>query len=210
MSLFHELLYNASGQGSVFGFPEKKLIEFLGKHSFPTKSACDLGCGDGRQALFLALNGWKVLAVDNCENGLNKLESEKVRLNLDQNINISCLDLGVLKLPKKNFDLILCINTFHEIGEKATKHILNELKPALSPGGVVYLSFFGPHKGTYLKDGCYYPPKGEVIEEFHGWEILEESSILFEHRHMIPEQQLKTCTHKHMQVHLIFRRPSTS
>ena len=206
MTSFYEQIYSKNGREFVFGLPEQKLIDFLKSHHFPQKYACDLGCGDGRQAIYLASNGWKVLTVDNSQNALNKLDVEGKRFGLDKNIDLLFTDIGVLELQEDTFALALCVRTIHEIGARATKHLLQEAKKSVKEHGIIYLAFFIPYEGTYMKKGCYYPFEADITKEFTGWEMMAQYRELSEHSHIMLDSDGQTEVHKHMLAHLFFRK----
>lgn len=205
MTTFYDQVYGGHLQGSAFGLPEQHLADFLAGHPFREKYACDVGCGDGRQSIYLASNGWHVLAVDNSSRALSRLESERQMLCLDKNIDVRCADISTLKLEETTFSLVLCVNTLHEIGQSATKHLLTEIKLS-APNGVVYLAFFVPCHGTYIKKKCYYPSEADIIKEFAEWEIVAQDKLLFEHEHITPTSKSQPQIHRHMQAHLFFQK----
>ncbi|GEM_PF-2909532 len=210
MTNFYEQIYDMHNQESVFGLPEQRLVELIANQQFSQKYACDLGCGDGRQTIYLASNGWDVVAVDNSSQALKKLEVERKRRSLEKNIHLRCENIGFLELEKDAFDLVMCINTIHEIGELATKYLLNKAKESTKEGGVVYLAFFVPYDGTYMKKACYYPFEADIINEFGEWELIAQDRVLFEHEHIILDSKGQTVVHKHMQAHLFFRKQATT
>ena len=59
-------------EGSTFGKPSKEFYELV-QTLRPGSRVLDLGCGEGRNALFLAENELDVTAVDSSEQGIRKL-----------------------------------------------------------------------------------------------------------------------------------------
>lgn len=115
--------------------PEALLIEDAA--FFKEKgSVLDLACGDGRNALFLAGNGFEVTAVDFSEAALNRLKrfAEKERLTVyTQQIDLCCEEnfdsLG-------NFDMIVC-NHYRLLSKTAM-----QLKKHLTKNGVLWINGF--------------------------------------------------------------------
>lgn len=99
-------------------------------------SVLDLACGDGRNALFLAGNGFEVTAVDFSEAALNRLKrfAEKEKLTVyTQQIDLCCEEnfdsLG-------NFDMIVC-NHYRLLSKTAM-----QLKKHLTKNGVLWINGF--------------------------------------------------------------------
>ena len=63
---FWDGLYSDRSRGTPFfvNVPDENLVEFVGANRGQTGRAIDIGCGPGRNALFLAKQGWAVDAVD--------------------------------------------------------------------------------------------------------------------------------------------------
>ena len=99
-------------------------------------SVLDLACGDGRNALFLAGNGFEVTAVDFSEAALNRMKrfAEKERLTVyTQQMDLCCEEnfdsLG-------NFDMIVC-NHYRLLSKTAM-----QLKKHLTKNGVLWINGF--------------------------------------------------------------------
>ena len=74
----------------------------------PFSFVLDLGCGEGRNSLFLAKKGFQVTSVDISKVGIRKLQnlSKKEKINLEA--TVSNID-SYLNNCKK-FDAIYCMN----------------------------------------------------------------------------------------------------
>lgn len=115
--------------------PETVLIEDAA--FFKEKgSVLDLACGDGRNALFLAGNGFEVTAVDFSEAALSRLKrfAEKEKLTVyTQQMDLCCEEnfdsLG-------NFDMIVC-NHYRLLSKTAM-----QLKKHLTKNGILWINGF--------------------------------------------------------------------
>lgn len=99
-------------------------------------SVLDLACGDGRNALFLAGNGFEVTAVDFSEAALSRLKrfADKEKLTVyTQQIDLCCEEnfdsLG-------NFDMIVC-NHYRLLSKTAM-----QVKKHLTKNGILWINGF--------------------------------------------------------------------
>jgi tellurite methyltransferase len=123
-----------------YGVPEyitgKEPVEWLKGHSGLLKgkgSALDIASGEGRNAVFVAENGYQTLAVDISTTGLEKahaLADEK-----GVSIKTQLVDLDNWKIKQNAFDLILCFNFLD-------RRIFPAIKSALKPGGLIFYETF--------------------------------------------------------------------
>ena len=99
-------------------------------------SVLDLACGDGRNALFLAGNGFEVTAVDFSEAALSRLKrfAEKERLTVYTQQMDLCCEENFDSLGK--FDMIVC-NHYRLLYKTAM-----QLKKHLTKNGILWLNGF--------------------------------------------------------------------
>ena len=99
-------------------------------------SVLDLACGDGRNALFLAGNGFEVTAVDFSEAALSRLKrfAEKERLTVYTQQMDLCCEENFDSLGK--FDMIVC-NHYRLLSKTAM-----QLKKHLTKNGILWLNGF--------------------------------------------------------------------
>lgn len=96
--------------------------------------ALDVAMGQGRNAVFLATQGWKVTGVDISDEGLRiaRDEADKRGLTLQTvNTNIDAYDFGIAK-----WDLVTMIYATANVGW------IEKIKPSLGPGGLFVVEFF--------------------------------------------------------------------
>ncbi|MBR3132971.1 MAG: methyltransferase domain-containing protein [Clostridia bacterium] len=101
----------------------KQFIEIERK----TGNAIDLGCGSGRDTVFLIKNNWNVLAIDRedtremIEKKLNKLEIERFRFSCQ---NFENVELEENDLVVSNYSIPFCSkNYFYEFWNKIVESI---------------------------------------------------------------------------------------
>jgi len=132
----------------------------------PAGRALDIACGRGRNALYLAEQGFSVTAIDVSEEALAQLTAEVARRNLP--VETRCVDLEAdPQLYADTFDLVLDFFYLH-------RPLLPSLRKAVRPGGVAVLRTFssaGHFPGGPENPDIVLRP-GELLEIFAGWEIL--------------------------------------
>lgn len=123
--------------------PSKPLLLFSELLQFGNlKNVLDLGCGPGRNAIYLAKIGCDVEAVDFSETALHKLHTFALKENVRHKICYHQRSLEE-KFIYNNcaFDLVLDSYVFcHFLDEKIKKHYLNEVWRVVKPQKFVFSS----------------------------------------------------------------------
>lgn len=107
----------------------------------PKAKILDIGCGTGRHAVRLLEKGYKLTCVDSSESMLSVLKSKTDKPE------VLLSDINKLKLPVKNYDLIILMwNTFNEIAlsEKAGESIFRKLKSWIKKNGKILINIDNP------------------------------------------------------------------
>jgi cyclopropane fatty-acyl-phospholipid synthase-like methyltransferase len=103
----------------------------------PGRHALDIACGNGRNSLFLAENGFTVDAVDISTVATSRLEGRH------PNINVICTDLDTWVIPPGRYDLIVNIKFLD-------RRLFPMIRDGLKNGGVlVFESFMDVVKDEY-------------------------------------------------------------
>jgi SAM-dependent methyltransferase len=129
--------------------------------------AADLAAGAGREAVFLAINGFDVEAWDSDAEALDRARALAARNGVTLRTVIADLEAEASPLPESAFDLVTCFRFLH-------RPILPMIALALAPGGtLVYETYrlgqerFGkPRRPRFLLE------PGELTRAFAGLEIL--------------------------------------
>ncbi|MDR4506868.1 MAG: class I SAM-dependent methyltransferase [Candidatus Brocadiaceae bacterium] len=134
----------------IFG---KEPADFLRDHIdiLPKGRALDIAAGEGRNAVFLAENGFDVDAYDISEVALKKAEE----LADEKNVKIHTVvaDLESCQLPKNTYNVITCFYYLQH-------NLIQQIKEALRPGGIIIYETYtvdnlerglpGPRNKNYL------------------------------------------------------------
>ncbi|MDP2723105.1 MAG: class I SAM-dependent methyltransferase [Bacteroidales bacterium] len=128
---YWEQYYN---QHRLPGKPSPFAEEII-NHLLPHDSLLELGCGNGRDAIFFADHKIQVTGIDQAINEIDFLN----RNYANDNLRFICDDFT--KITKLNglFDSIYSRFTFHAISLQQENHVLQWIKENLKSGGLFFL-----------------------------------------------------------------------
>lgn len=110
----------------------RKIYSFLEFEEI--KNILDLGCGKGRDSLFLAARGYNVTALDISETALEHIKS------INPKIQTVCSDISKYKFPKKKFDLVLANLSLHYWDDRILKRLVKDVFNSLTDDGLFCIS----------------------------------------------------------------------
>jgi len=146
----------------MFGRPYKELQDYFNSYRLKG-NVLGLGCGQGRDSIFLASSRYKVTAVDNSETGVSQMikKSEKSGIKLEGIVE----DIFKLKLDKK-FNVILFDMILHSFDEQQQIKLLKKYSHYLGKNGIFCIVFPDDLSTDYfinlLKDSSF---KWKLIKE---------------------------------------------
>lgn len=159
---------------STMGGPSVELYEILPALP-PNARVVDLGCGEGRNALYLAKKGCEVTALDQSESAIKKLK--KGAKALDVKVNTLVMDLNDFE-PTGKYDLVIAHGALHFLEVNKWRELLCKLKECTKVGGFNSFSVFIPtEKYEFPKElkACGTKESFKVgdLKQFYGdWQIL--------------------------------------
>lgn len=180
--------------------PNKTIVEF--EHLFRKDGVVlDVGCGDGKNALYLAERGFENIdAFDISEAAIEKLK--KLSAEKEANINAAVKQLQEFEFTRQ-YDLVMSFGVYHFVEKDVWKNFIMKAKEHTSVGGIHIVQLFNdniapspdiaPFAVGMAKDG-------EIKELYEDWEILQFLSYEFEEKH--PGVPL----HKHASNKLVARK----
>ena len=133
--------------------PDENLVHYFEKEMiFPSK-VLELGCGAGRNAIYLAKKGCSVVGVDLSENAL---EWAKKRISEeDVNVELVCANIFDLDFQQESFDFIYDSGCFHHIAPHRRVSYIEIINRLLKQDGYFALCSFeenGTYGGSALTD----------------------------------------------------------
>jgi tellurite methyltransferase len=99
----------------------------------------DVGCGEGRNAVFFARNGYRVTAFDSSPVGVEK--AERAAADLGLSLEAFVADVNVYR-PSESFDVIFSTGVLHYVPRKLRTEVLAGYREATLPGGLNAFSVF--------------------------------------------------------------------
>jgi len=107
----------------------------------------DLGCGEGRYALYLARRGCRVTGIDRSATGLEKLKKAARTENLP--IVTHCQSVGDFSYAADTCDVVVAATILDHLDDPNRKRVVAGIRTALKPGGILYANVF-----TVADPGC--------------------------------------------------------
>ncbi len=121
----------------ALGPPTKAFVDFFDRLEMKQARVLDVGCGQGRDALFIARAGHRVVGVDLSPNGIRDLTQAAQREGLD--IQGQVADLNDYA-PDGSFDVVLIDRTLHMLDESERLALLARLLDHVVPNGHVLIA----------------------------------------------------------------------
>ncbi|NNE35967.1 MAG: class I SAM-dependent methyltransferase [Rhodothermales bacterium] len=144
-----------SGDEYAYGIEPNQFLESVANRIPKGKVLC-VAEGEGRNAVYLASQGYDVAAVDFSSVGLEK--SHRLASHFGVKISTHLSDLADYKFEGQSWEAIVSI--FCHLQPDLRKLVHSRIVRALSPGGVLVLEAYTPQQLTYGTGG---PPAVELL-----------------------------------------------
>lgn len=179
---FWDASYSDLSAPDPFGEPSEELVA-LASVLRPGAAVIDLGCGEGRHALYLAEREFRVTAVDLSEAAIRKLQHHAAARGL--RVDAQAEDLCTYSFPG-SFDLVIAHGVLHLLKPPDRDGLLARMQAHTRCGGYnVVVAFTDtlppPEDLAPLTRGLLH--EGELFERYADWEVLRAESYLLEDEH---------------------------
>jgi Cyclopropane fatty acid synthase and related methyltransferases len=169
---------------STFGDqPNATIIEFEKLYK-PSWNILDVGCGDGKNSLYLASQGFaNIDAFDLSENAVAKMKRIADKKSLV--VNAWAQDLREFDFSKQ-YDLIFSFGTLHFVEKADWKLMLEKAKANTNIGGVHIIQLFTnvlPASPDISEFAVGLAGDEEIKSVYSDWEVLQFKSYTFEDEH---------------------------
>ena len=142
----------------------------------------DAGCGEGKDAVFFAKNGYIVSAFDITQSGIDKAK----RLAEGHGVNIDFFRADIMDYRlEKDFDVIFCSGVLHYVPEELRGEVLGNWCEHTLAGGVNALNVFvdkpfisrAPDNEPELRKNWR---SGELFTHYHDWRFERCEEVIFD------------------------------
>ena len=160
----------------------------------------DVGCGEGRNSIFLAKKGFVVDAFDISRAGIEK--AKRIADLCGAIVSFTCHDLTKFSF-KKNYDVILSHGVLHLCEKNDRDTFIEKIKLHTSAGGYSAIGVFTnrlpatPDNAPFTKSLF---DVGELPSRYSDWEIVHHVEDVFEDTHP------GSIHHQHAYERIIARR----
>lgn len=150
----------------------------------PTKPLrlLDICCGEGKDAVFFANNGYIVSAFDIAETGLDKGK----RLAELNGVEVSFFLANVIDfIPDNEFDIIYTSGGLLYFSPDKRREMIDAYKKKTAPGGLNALNTFVEKpflcRAPDSEDTEHYWTSGELFSYYHDWHFHTCTEIIFDY-----------------------------
>lgn len=179
---FWEKAYQEDDTITFSSKPNVTITEF--EHLINTQSnVLEAGCGEGKNAIYLAQKGYNVDAFDLSEYGIAKLKRRGELSNVQ--VNAFVADLTTYQF-EKNYDMIICFGTLHFVDKDDWKRFIQNAKEYTNIGGIHIIQIFTdtvPASEDIAPFAIGLAKDEEIKELYTDWKILQFKSYVFEDEH---------------------------
>lgn len=154
---------------SLWGMKPLSIIVELEKKLKRNSKILDLGCGEGRDAIYLAKKGHRVTAMDISETAIERLN--KISKDKKLKIKAEVGDLETYKI-KEDYDVVIALASMHFLSKKKIYSLIKEIKKRTKEGGFNLIIVFRKGDSSEGQFKMYYFDNGELSKLYSDWEII--------------------------------------
>jgi tellurite methyltransferase len=145
------------------------------------RKVLDIGCGEGKDAVYMAEKGYDVSAFDLTENGIRKTialaQTKGVKINAYVD-DINTFDLS------EQYDIIYSTGTVQYLFDENKEEFFKKLEKITKPDGIVFINVFVEKSFLELPPDWDMEEKmwksGELFTYFADWKFERIDEVIFE------------------------------
>lgn len=135
MAYNYDKLYGTTP--NALGEPTAVIVDFFKQQKETNLRVLDIGCGQGRDAMFIARLGHHVVGVDASPNGILSLNEAAAA----ENLSIKGITANIVSfIPDTHFDILLIDRTLHMLANKDRIDVLTRLLAYVTVDGWVLIA----------------------------------------------------------------------
>lgn len=134
--------------------PDENLVEWLDQGRLRPGRALDIGCGNARNAIYLAQHGFVVDAVDHSASAIDWAREEVAHANAS--VSLHCMPIFDFEAGAGAYDLVYDSGCFHHMPPHLRPEYVQLVSNALKPGAAFGLVCFAPEGGSGRTDDEVY------------------------------------------------------
>jgi tellurite methyltransferase len=168
--------YGETPDRYIWGTEPSPLARELAELTGPRSRTVDLGCGEGRDSVFLAEHGHEVIGLDPACEGLRKAR----QLAEHRGVSVPWVCAGLPDLPIRGpFDLVFSCGSIHYVARDARGALFEELRCLTPPGGFhAHVVFTERRIYREKNEVVHYFTPNELRDAYRGWIVLRDEEGL--------------------------------
>ncbi|CAH1207216.1 Ubiquinone biosynthesis O-methyltransferase, mitochondrial [Paenibacillus sp. JJ-223] len=144
--------------------PDENLVEYVTSNLLSGDKALELGCGPGRNALYLAKQGYRVDAYDLSETAIAWAKERAAEMQLE--VHFECKSAFELN-PAAQYNVVYDSGCLHHLLPHQRIPYIDMIHRALVPEGMFAMTCFAPGYGG----------QGGPESVMNDWQVYEEKSM---------------------------------
>lgn len=197
----YDVLYRAG-----FLWPERpgRMVKLAAESCSPG-AALDLGCGDGKNMIYLVKRGWYVDGLDISPVAVEAANRRIAEGGLSSRARVWLQDAVGAHLEEGAYDLAISYGLYHCLSDDELSVVHAKVDRAVKPGGLLAFAAFNdelPIPEGHLTEGLHLRPRDHIFTLVPGWTVLAQEFGEIEESHppLVDE-------HKHALTWALFRKP---
>lgn len=170
MSYDYDKLYGETPD--ALGPPTPEIVAFFAGLDDRTATVLDVGCGQGRDALFIARLGHPVVAVDLSPNGIRALSAAASAESLAIETQVADITGFV---PPRPFDIILIDRTLHMLDRPSRLRVLDTLLSHVAENGRMIIADEPSNIADFIDTMTAHPKSWTILKRSKGLLFLHQT-----------------------------------
>lgn len=141
----------------------------------------DIGCGEGKDAVYMAEKGFEVEAFDITESGIKK--TIKLAEQRKAKVNAYVADINNFDLDGE-FDIVYSTGTIQYLYDEEIDPFFEKVKKHTAPNGLNFFNVFVDKPFLEIPPDWDKEEKmwktGDIFKHYYDWEILKIDEVIFE------------------------------